>query len=477
MLTMIRIFAGHHSSVSVLLGVTCPVASDSPAPPVSGASGAVAAADDARPSPKISPSQSHTYRSHTCRFHNQGVSSSLLRRISYKTTERLHLAHRPICKLHAHRPPKPCRILFYFLRYFDRRKYTQGTKNQELPRPNLEVTSFLFRRSKTPQPLRPIHPRKRIKPSQAGEKKLHLYMSSPAEVSSVSMGTRPYRCQKRQKPCDHCRERKLKCQTDGGPPPCQRCVRVNIPCTFVGRPRRRPASAAAAPPQPPESSHRHDESSSCEPLSDQVSSEQQQHAYHRSVSAGIVDGVTQPPDVTHSSHPMSGHFPDGANSEVAAGVVSGGPSLDYTDAGGPVGTCEPAAASVAVPTQALNTPTSSSFHNGGGRVSTQLSQTMDQIDGHSIMLLGASSESDPWLLRHCRFDQLGLRSVHKMYFRNAGGVPTKDKIPVHFIISDNKYLTHPMMMMQGDGGDVSVAFRAELNQLVPPSYGVRLICL
>ncbi len=200
------------------------------------------------------------------------------------------------------------------------------------------------------------------------------------------------------------------------------------------------------------------------------------HAYNRSISAGIVESVP-PPDVTHSSnnHPLGGPFPDAANSEAAAAAAAVAPgdasALEYTDPGSTM-PCDPPA-SVAVPTQTLNTPTSSSLHNGG-RVSTQLSQTMDRIDGHSIMLLGASSESDPWLLRHCRFDQLGLRSVHKMYFRNAGGVPTKDKIPVHFIISDNKYLTHPMMQ---HGVDVSAAFRAELNQLVPPSYGVRLICL
>lgn len=79
------------------------------------------------------------------------------------------------------------------------------------------------------------------------------------------------------------------------------------------------------------------------------------------------------------------------------------------------------------------------------------------------MLLGASSESDPWLLRHCHIDQLGLRSVHKMYFRNAGGVPTTDKIPIHFIVSDNKYLDHPLLpMYHAIGGDA----RLQLSQLV-----------
>lgn len=145
-------------------------------------------------------------------------------------------------------------------------------------------------------------------------------------------------------------------------------------------------------------------------------------------------------------------------------------------------TCDMDAGAVPGPAAAatLSTPASSSYHAGSGssssgRVSTQLSQTMDGIDGHSIMLLGASSESDPWLLRHCHFDQLGLRSVHKMYFRNAGGVPTTDKIPIHFIVSDNKYLKHPLLPMYNamSAGDA----RLQLNQLVQPTYGVRLISL
>ncbi|OAA53146.1 fungal specific transcription factor [Cordyceps fumosorosea ARSEF 2679] len=82
-------------------------------------------------------------------------------------------------------------------------------------------------------------------------------MSSPAAVATA---TRQYRCQKRQKPCDHCRERKLKCQTDNtnntgdgnDRPTCQRCSRSRIPCTYVGRPRRRtsamPAISAAFDP-------------------------------------------------------------------------------------------------------------------------------------------------------------------------------------------------------------------------------------
>lgn len=274
-------------------------------------------------------------------------------------------------------------------------------------------------------------------------------MSSPARIGGA---TRTYRCQKRQKPCDHCRERKLKCQTSnvaeggGQQQPCQRCARSNIACTFVGRPRRRGGSAGGM--------------SNYTPMEDG--------------DGGGVSGATANPDNTITHHPSATPI-----SARDAGIQEDGVStpLDYTTRSHDasiVPICDISAPSA--PAAALNTPTSSTYHaNGsGGRVSTQLSQTMDGIDGHSIMLLGASSESDPWLLRHCHFDQLGLRSVHKMYFRNAGGVPTIDKIPIHFIVSDDKYLSHPLQMPYAGLGENA---RQHLNQLVLPSYGVRLISL
>lgn len=254
-------------------------------------------------------------------------------------------------------------------------------------------------------------------------------MSSPAAVGT---GTRQYRCQKRQKPCDHCRERKLKCQTDtnsglaqaahsGGRPACQRCAKSNIPCTFIGRPRRRAAASAST------GTGMMDESS---------------------VLSVEVDGSAD----ASMAHEV----------QDAAMAVSSAP-LPYTD---PTGMPPP------LDHTALNTPTSSSYRgSSSARVSTQLAQTMDAMDGHSIMLLGASSECDPWLLRHCHFDQLGLRSVHKMYFRNAGGVPTADKIPIHFLVSDERYLGHPL------GFNVGGDERMQLGQLVQPAYGVRLISL
>jgi hypothetical protein len=108
------------------------------------------------------------------------------------------------------------------------------------------------------------------------------------------------------------------------------------------------------------------------------------------------------------------------------------------------------------------------------RPSTQISQSLDDIDGHYAQLFGGSSESDPWLLRHCRFDKLGLRTFLKVHFRTAGGLPTRDKIPAHFIISENSVCEGAKVETRIVG---EKDFATELALLVPPEYGPRLVQL
>lgn len=87
------------------------------------------------------------------------------------------------------------------------------------------------------------------------------------------------------------------------------------------------------------------------------------------------------------------------------------------------------------------------------------------------MLLGSSSGSDPWLLRHFRFDELGLRSFHKLHVRNAGGVPTADKIPVHFLLSSDA------LYQSSIAESKAIELRRRLDCLVPQSAGARLVRL
>ena len=83
---------------------------------------------------------------------------------------------------------------------------------------------------------------------------------------------------------------------------------------------------------------------------------------------------------------------------------------------------------------------------------------------------GTSSESDPWLLRHCQFDESGLRSFYGLQFRNIGGVPNRQKIPVHFILT-------PKHKDQAEGIGRETSLRHRLNSLIPVSWGICLIKL
>lgn len=252
-------------------------------------------------------------------------------------------------------------------------------------------------------------------------------MSSPsAHGTDNSTGTRPYRSQKRQRPCDRCRERKLRCQTDGEPP-CQRCQQHGVSCTFIGKPRKR--TSLKAP---------HQQEFMCQGQSSPLAGHQQFHV---------------------STVPHNQDYPSAVSSREDTAVAGSQEHLHNSGSGASL-------------THALGTPVLTGLHPH--RPSTQLSQSLDQIEGHAAMLLGGSSESDPWLLRHCRFDGLGLRTFHKLHFRHAGGVPTSDRIPVHFLVSADE-------LCESAAAETRVAeareLRAELDLLLPPAYGARLVRL
>ncbi|KAJ5601224.1 hypothetical protein N7510_010758 [Penicillium lagena] len=110
----------------------------------------------------------------------------------------------------------------------------------------------------------------------------------------------------------------------------------------------------------------------------------------------------------------------------------------------------------------------------GQSSATQFVQSIDQLDSFFAQLFGASAESDPWLLRHCRFDESGMKYFYKVHFRNAGGVPTAQRIPVHFMISSEELASSVKHETRAGAGD---ATREKLNFLVPLEYGRRLVAL
>lgn len=104
----------------------------------------------------------------------------------------------------------------------------------------------------------------------------------------------------------------------------------------------------------------------------------------------------------------------------------------------------------------------------------QTIQTLDQLPGLSTQVIGASGESDPWLLRHCRFDDRGFLRFHQVHFRNAGGVPLDEKIPVHFLVTAEGLYD---ASKEATGFPKRALIRDELESLVPIECGQRLVAL
>lgn len=231
---------------------------------------------------------------------------------------------------------------------------------------------------------------------------------------SSPLSARPYRS-KRQRPCDQCRARKLGCQTDGGGP-CQRCRSAKLECTFDNPPPKRARGSEN----------------------------------FSSFAAQSVDGNTLVSQACDNNFTRE-------SSWAGSGTQSVEPRFP------PIG-LDPSNTGVS-PSSGVLAP---------GRPPTQFVQSIDQLEHGHAQLFGASSESDPWLLRHCCFDDSGMKYFYKVHFRNAGGVPTAQRIPIHFMISSEELTTSIKHETRAGVGE---ATRERLNYLVPPEYGRRLVAL
>ncbi|KAL4949705.1 hypothetical protein BDW69DRAFT_202641 [Aspergillus filifer] len=90
----------------------------------------------------------------------------------------------------------------------------------------------------------------------------------------------------------------------------------------------------------------------------------------------------------------------------------------------------------------------------------QAIQTLDLLPGVSSQLMGTSGESDPFLLRHCKFDDY---------------VPLEEKIPVHYLVTDNA-LNDVAAGSTKSAGRIP-APRDGLDSLIPVDHGQRLLAL
>ncbi|PGH10712.1 hypothetical protein AJ79_05303 [Helicocarpus griseus UAMH5409] len=105
----------------------------------------------------------------------------------------------------------------------------------------------------------------------------------------------------------------------------------------------------------------------------------------------------------------------------------------------------------------------------------QTIQTIDLLNGYSYQVIGVSGELDPWLLRHSKFDDRGFLNFHHVHIRNAGGVPLDEKVPVHFLVTDDRLYDSAKKSTTRQSSDRNI--REEVNGLVPLECGQRLIAL
>lgn len=242
--------------------------------------------------------------------------------------------------------------------------------------------------------------------------------STRSESNRHPKSARPYRS-KRRPPCDQCRRKKLRCEAQGDKP-CQRCEAASSECSFnLVLPRR-----SAVPELRPS------------PVS-------------QGTAPVLADSINIPIENPNNTTT----FTDASNfSNIEPDIQ---PGLNTTSV------------------DEFFLPSQPEYHLPE-RPTPQAIQTLDQLKGFSSQVIGASGESDPWLLRHCKFDDRGFLLFHQVHFRNAGGVPLEEKIPVHFLVTADQLYEQSKDETKFASRDQA---REELNALVSLDCGQRLVSL
>jgi len=227
---------------------------------------------------------------------------------------------------------------------------------------------------------------------------------------------RPYRSSKRNKPCDRCRETKTRCQVVTGSQ-CVKCQRSGLDCSFTSKSRLK---------------------------------------HNTSVQSS--DGVRTPTPASEYERGTTSSAPWSQSPLMPAAIGRASQRLQANDSTSSVQPTPPS----------LPPETDLQFN-------TQFSQSLEGMRGFTAQLFGSSSESDPWLLRHCRFDDFGTRTFQNTQYRNAGGLPLAHKIPIHLLIEPDEL--HETAKDETRAYDKQISSREELERIVPLECGQRLVAL
>ncbi|RDW66463.1 hypothetical protein BP6252_10098 [Coleophoma cylindrospora] len=330
--------------------------------------------------------------------------------------------------------------------------------------------------------------------------------------------TRPYRS-KRNRPCDVCRSRKVYCRIEETPP-CQLCRKLDVPCTFVEGPAKRQqttgafqeSSAIAA------SLATNTAITTEQFVADQVSN-LNSGAYasnvfqHNQVSGYQDAGLSRDDGLRQSPGAPFGTDRVGSDTSFNFDMMDfGNPSFGEIDAAAPEGATNSDAAAVLQGQEVLGDDQDLVNENHQGRHAmvseTGVPPAEYPIDGKESvhgLYFGLSGETDPYLLRHYRYDEHGEFRMWKLIFRQAandlyndlpreqsvqspndmggtegsatGSQITLPPVPVHFMMAadelahEAKYDTTVRQHMSAQG------VRMELDQLIRPEDGSRLVGL
>ncbi|EED19110.1 conserved hypothetical protein [Talaromyces stipitatus ATCC 10500] len=257
------------------------------------------------------------------------------------------------------------------------------------------------------------------------------------DTDASPAGTRPYRS-KLKRPCDRCRTRKIACiLPESGP--CRNCMNVGKSCTFEKppTPRNRDIRNNNTPNRSPNYSLSHvtgfDEPN--EPTSfdkggiDSFLFQTDSNNFHRRHQ-------------DHDSHTLPKINRKRSKLVRSYDLIFSSDTFKTQDA-----------------------------------PKFQHIRSLDQLDASTAQVFGTSAESDPWLLRHCKYDDNGMLHLHGIHFRNVGGVPVEGLVPVHFLVTEDSLLEPLKEPTPVSTGMDVPKLRQELNRMIPLKFGVRLILL
>lgn len=301
--------------------------------------------------------------------------------------------------------------------------------------------------------------------------------------------SRPYRS-KRQRPCDVCRRRKHACHFDNQPP-CTVCQELGTDCTFNEPPtKRRRQTRLRLSPQATDSEIRNAEARSESWPSPSPA---------RSAAAAVPiaeDGyVAENPLLDADMLQPAGHdlwSSTMVDPELGALSLAFAEGLD--DVGFSQGGLFPVFnqfGTLDIPPEVSQAPHATQNIQTGQAVNlpvpVQPTQALDSQDGSwTAQYFGLSGETDPYLLRHMRFSDEGSCNFGQFQYRCvAPGIVdsvspgsqdlSNVSVPVHFIINAPRRL--PDGRNDSEGRDELEEMRMELNQLIDPELGTRLVGL